>query len=283
MGDDTKRDLGGSAGSSNELDREPPGALRNASALDVLGLEYPAVAVKFSATEPATLPRLGKRIALCEMLKEAQEAGAFYASQTEQGCKAGSYVLGQIDHDPLMEGGEIGPLLGVYETAEANRRVYHDMIRFPEGASPDTLFARLDRVDFDPDLLIVTARPTQAEVILRAHGFKTGAGWEARGTTVIGCACLYAYPYVTGKLNVLISGLHHGMRARQLFPEGLLFVSIPAPLMPEVLGNLAGMAERGLLDLPQYHWGKEAHESRMREIFETLMRRQDLGEAPRHE
>ncbi len=251
--------------------------------LQALGLDYPVVAVKFSVTEPATLPRLGRRIAFCEMLKEAQETGAFYASQDEQGCKAGSYVLGQIDHDPLMEGGGIGPLLGVYETAEANSRVYQDMIRLPVGASPYTLFARLDRLDFDPDLLIVTARPTQAEVILRAHGFKTGAGWQARGTTVIGCACLYAYPHMTGKLNILISGLHHGMRARQLFPEGLLFVSIPAVLIPEVLGNLATMADKGLLDLPQYHWGKEAHERRMREIFETLVKQQDPAEAPRHE
>ena len=55
----------------------------------------------------------------------------------------------------------------------------------------------------------------------------------------------------------------------------LLFVSIPAPLIPEVLGNLATMADRGLLDLPQYHWGKEAHESHMRKIFETLTQQQD--------
>jgi uncharacterized protein (DUF169 family) len=176
-----------------------------------------------------------------------------------------------------MEGGGIGPVIGVYESAEANARVYTDMIRFAEGASQYTLFARLDEAEFDPDLLIVTARPSQAEVILRAHGYKTGAAWEARGTTVIGCACLYAYPYLTGKLNILISGLHHGMRARQLFPEGLLFIAIPAPLIPEVLGNLATMVERNLIDLPQYHWGKEYHERHMREVMEALAQ-QDLRE-----
>lgn len=251
------------------------GAFRHTAALQALGLEYPVVAVKFSTTEPTELPRLSKRVALCEMLKEAQEAGAFYASKDEQGCKAGSYVLGQIGHDPAMEGGGIGPVIGVYETAAANARVYTDMIRFAEGASPYTLFARLDEAEFDPDLLIVTARPSQAEVILRAHGYRSGAAWEARGTTVIGCACLYAYPYLTGKLNILISGLHHGMRARQLFPEGLLFIAIPAPLIPEVLGNLATMVEKNLIDLPQYHWGKEYHESHMREVMEALAQQQD--------
>lgn len=244
-------------------------------ALQALGLEYPVVAVKFSTTRPETMPQLNERLAFCEMLKEAHTAGAFYASQEEHACKAGSYVLGQIEHDPILESGCIGPLLGVYESAEANRRVYADMMRFPIGASPYTVFAPLAELSFDPDLLIITARPTQAEVILRAHGYRTGAGWEARGTTVIGCAYLYAYPHLTGKMNILISGLHHGMRARQLFPEGLLFLTIPASLIPEVLQNLSILADRGLLDLPQYHWGKEAHENRMREILATIAQQQD--------
>jgi len=238
--------------------------------LETLGLGYPVVAVKFSADEPAGLRRLDKRIALCAMLREAQQADPFYASREEQGCAAGSYVLGQIDHDSVMESGRIGPAIGVYETAEANQRVYADMLRLSGDASRYTLFARLDEAQFDPDLLVITATPSQAEVVMRAHGWRTGAAWQARGTTVLGCASLYAYPHLTGAMNILISGLHHGMRARELFPEGLLFVAIPRPLIPEILGNLAAMADKGLLDLPQYHWGPEAHERHMREIFETL-------------
>ncbi len=141
----------------------------------------------------------------------------------------------------------------------------------PEDASRYTLFARLDEAQFDPDLLVITATPSQAEVVMRAHGWRTGAAWQARGTTVLGCASLYAYPHLTGTMNILISGLHHGMRARELFPEGLLFVAIPRPLIPEIVGNLAAMADKGLMDLPQYHWGPEAHERHMREIFETLV------------
>jgi uncharacterized protein (DUF169 family) len=250
--------------------------LEHSSALQALGLDYPVVGVKFSTVEPVGLPRLAKRIAFCEMLKEAHEMGAFYATKEEQGCAAGSFVLGQIGHDPLMESGQIGPLIGVYDNAEANRRVYTDMIRFPEGSAPYVLFSRLEELTFAPDLLMVTARPYQAEVIVRAHGYRTGAPWETRGTSVIGCACLYALPHLTGKMNILISGLHHGMRARQLFPEGLLFIAIPAPLIPEILGNLATMAERGQIDLPQYHWGKEEHERYMRSVAESLAKRAEL-------
>lgn len=262
MVDETKR--------SAKEGREQVNMLRHHPALEALGLDYPVVAVGFAATEPPDLPRLDKKIALCAMLKEAQEAGAFYASKDEQGCAAGSYVLGQVGHDPVMESGRIGPAIGVYESAEANRRVYEEMVRFPEGTAPYTLFAPLEQLSFEPDLVIITARPFQVEVIVRAHGYRTGAAWEMRGTSVIGCACLYSLPHFTGKMNILISGLHHGMRARGLFPEGLLFVSIPSPLVPEVFGNLATMADKGLIDLPQYHWGKDAHEKYMREIVRGL-------------
>jgi uncharacterized protein (DUF169 family) len=275
MADETKPDAKESHASPGRQGSEQVDALRHRSALQALGLDYPVVAVQFSTTEPTKLPRLSKRIAFCAMLKEAQDAGAFYASKDEHGCKAGSYVLGQVGHDPVMESGRIGPAIGVYESAEANSRVYSEMIRFPEGTAPYTLFARLDDLSFEPDLLIVTAKPSQAEVILRAHGYRTGAAWETRGTTVIGCACLYAYPHLTGKMNILISGLHHGMRARNLFPEGLLFMAIPSPLIPEILENLATMGDKGLIDLPQYHWGKDAHEKHMRELMESLAQQQD--------
>lgn len=250
---------------------------RMIAALQALELDYPVVAVKFTAEQPAEMRRLDKHISLCAMLREAQISEPFFASQDEQGCAPGSYVLGQIAHDPVMESGRIGPEIGVYESPAANRRVYEDMIRFPEGAFPYTLFARLGEGDlaFDPDLLVITATPSQAEVVLRAHGYASGAGWEARGTTVIGCASLYAYPYVTGKLNVLISGLHHGMRARQLFPQGLLFIAVPRPLIAETLENLATMVDKGLIDLPQYHWGGEYHAGHMRGIMERLAQEPD--------
>lgn len=240
------------------------------SVFSAIGLDYPIVAVKFSTVEPADLPRLKKRLAFCEMLKEAQEAGGFYASMDEHSCKVGPYVLGQIQHDPVAESGQIGPALGVYDNAEANKRVYRDMLRFPVGGAPYTLFARLDDSRFESDLVILVATPSQAEIVTRAHSYTTGSGWETRGTTVAGCACLYAYPHLTGKMNMLVSGLHHGMKARNLFPEGLLLLSIPSPLLPMIVGNLRTMAARNQIDLPQYHWGKDAHEKHMRQLVQRL-------------
>ena len=229
--------------------------------------EYPPVGVKFSMTIPKNLPPLGKQLAICEMLREAQlsEQG-FYSSKDNHNCKVGPFILGQVGRDPGMVGGLIGPKLGVYQDARANRQVYLNMPRLDEGTGPYTWFSKLEQIRFDPDLIILTAKPSQAEIVLRAKGYRSGKGWNARGTSVAGCASLYTYPYLSGELNMMVTGLHHGMKARGTFPEGLLFLSIPFQLIPEIISNLKEMK----WDLPQYSWGKEQHLKRMKEIGQEI-------------
>lgn len=231
------------------------------------GFEYEPVGVKFVLTKPDDLPLLTEKMAMCEMLKAAQNSETgFYASNESHGCGVGPYILGQTDDDPGMLSGQIGPRIGAYQDARANRQVYLNMPKLAKGTGPYTLFQRLDGISFDPDLVIITAKPSQAEIILRAKGYRDGSGWNARGTLVAGCACLYTYPYLSGELNMMVTGLHHGMKVRELFPEGLLFLSIPFNLLPEIIFNLKEMQ----WDLPQYHWGKETHVKYMREIGQQI-------------
>ncbi len=236
------------------------------SILDKFGFEYPAVGVKYSLIRPTGMPKLGKKLAICEMLREAQLENAFYATVDNHACKVGPYLLGQVDPDPVFESGQVGPKLGVYSDPRANRRIYLDMPKLVRDTANYTLFASVNKMDFDPDVLIITAKPSQAEVILRAKGYRNGSGWNAKGTSVAGCAFLYMYPYITGELNMMVTGLHHGMKARHTFPEGLLFLSIPYQVLPEILNNLKEM----VWDLPQYSWGKEAHMARMKQIAEEV-------------
>lgn len=238
------------------------------SVFERFNFEYQPVGVKFLLTKPDGLERLGKKAAFCQMLKEAQEGRPFYTTKEEHECKVGPILLGMEKPDPVFESGMIGPKLGVYEDARANRRIYDKMPRLAEGSVNFVAFAPLNQLPFDPDLLVVTARPAQAEVVLRAVGYKTGAGWTARGTTVAGCAWLYMYPYVHGEVNLMVTGLHHGMKARGLFPEGLLLLSLPFDALPGVVDSLKVME----WDLPQYHSTREEHAARMKGIAAEVRR-----------
>ena len=228
--------------------------------------KYSPIGVKFALKKPAPIFPIKGKAAFCEMIKIAQEGESFYAAKDDHECKAALIPLGLSEPDPVFSSGQIGPKLGVYDDARANRKIYENMYKVEKDTVKYVVFAPLDKLSFSPDLLIVTATPYQAEIILRAMSFRTGAAWNAKGTTVMGCVYLYLYPYVTGELNMMVTGLHHGMIARQLFPEGLLFLSIPYQILPEITQNLREIE----WDLPQYSGGKEAHIERMKKISTEL-------------
>ena len=237
--------------------------MRNYEIFEKLELDYSPVAVKFSMTKPTDMPLLDKKLALCEMLREAQMGGAFYADTTCHACGVGPYVLGQKEvDDPGMISGMIGPRIGVYEDTRANRNVYVNMTTFAKGTAPYTWFSPLKDCTFKPDLVILVANTDKAEIVLRAYGYYTGRGWNAYGTSVAGCALMFARPFFSGELNMMVTGLHHGMKARGTFPAGLLILSIPYQVLP----GLTDALEEMQWDLPQYHWGKENHMKHMREI-----------------
>ena len=236
------------------------------SIFEKFDFDYQPVGVKFSLVKPEGIKHFERTVAFCEMLKVAQEEEPFYASIENHECAAGPILLGMKEPDPIFESGQIGPKLGIYEDPRANRRLYQTMPRLAMKSVNYIAFSSLDKLSFDPDLLIITAKPSQAEVVLRAAGYKTGTGWNAKGTTVLGCTWLYLHPYVHGEINMMVTGLHHGMKARQLFPEGLLLLSLPFDVLPGLVSSLKTI----VWDLPQYHWGKEIHCKRMKEIADEV-------------
>jgi uncharacterized protein (DUF169 family) len=88
--------------------------------------------------------------------------------------------------------------------------------------------------------------------------------WSSKGTVVMGCAWLYIYPYLSGEVNLTLPSF--GMRARNLFPEGLLPVSIPWNLLTSLIKDL-----RDMNWVPHsYTIGREEHKKKVKRIVEAL-------------
>jgi uncharacterized protein (DUF169 family) len=227
--------------------------------------ERKPVGVKFLPTKPDGLERLDKILDFCEMLIEAQEGNPFYATKEDFTC-VGPLLLGMVDSEPIFESGLVGPKLGVFKEACANKRVYQVIPRLPKGTVNYVAFSPLDKLSFEPDVLIITANVSQAEILLRAMSYITGKMWSSKGTPVISCAWLYIYPYVSGELNFTITGFGHGMKARQLLPEGLILISIPYDLLPTMIENLQDME----WVLHSYTIGRDEHKKKMKRIADEL-------------
>lgn len=234
------------------------------SVFEGIGFERPPVGVKFFFTKPEGIGRLDKRLGLCEVLKEAQErADPFYIDRDNEDC-VGKVALGMVDVLPVLEAGQLGPELGIYEQPRANMRIYQHFPKFPKGTVNYVAFARLDCLDFDPDLLVLYATPRQAGLVLRAMSYSTGEIWEPKSMPVVACGWLYVYPFMSGKVNYLVTGMSYGMIARHVFPEGKVLVSIPWNWIPTIVDNLRRME----WELPTYD--REVYFQEMRRLAEKF-------------
>jgi len=206
-----------------------------------LETEFPPVAVKFHGDSPKNVPLTDKKMALCQFAKEVQTTGKhFYIDNDSESC-SGGICLGMRPLDANHASGQVGADSELYETPAANAKLHTRYPILPEGTARYVEFCPLEKCEFDPDLVICVADIPQAEIIMRATSYISGDLWEQKSSIVNSCAWLYAYPYVSGKVNFCITGMHFGMKRLGVYPPGLYIISIPHQKLEEVGRALAEM------------------------------------------
>jgi uncharacterized protein (DUF169 family) len=232
--------------------------------------ERKPVGVKFSLAKPEGIEQTNKSLAICEMFKEAQTGKPFYVTQENVQC--GEQVVGMKDYPPVMYSGQLGPMFAMFKNAGANRRIYDYVPHLPKNSAKYIAHASIDQMTFEPDLLIFTATPSQAEIILRASSYSDGKIWNAKATTCLACAWIYAHPYLTGEMNYTVSGLGFSMKARGVLPDGLMIITFPFDAIPGLIDNLQEME----WDPYWFHLGRDGFSAEVKkrsgEIFEKLGR-----------
>jgi uncharacterized protein (DUF169 family) len=226
------------------------------------------VAVKFLLFKPKGIAKLKKKLSICEMIREAQKTEPFYAGLDNFTCVE-PILLGMAEGDPVFESGYIGETLNIFEEARANRRLYYQITKLEKGSVNYVAFASIDKLTFTPDVLLLSADPTQLEIILRAMCFATGKTWTSKGTPVIACSWLFTYPYISGEVNYFITDISHGMRAKQVFPPGTVLISIPFDRINQIIDGLKKIEWYPAM----YKEGRDAHDRKFRETDEKLHKR----------
>jgi uncharacterized protein (DUF169 family) len=212
---------------------------RDYSVLDKFELERKPVGVKFTIERPEGIKHIDKELNMCEMLKEAQENDSFYVAPDDWVCVGvEQMILGMQDPEPVLVSGIFGGEEGLYKDASSCRAMYQYLPTLPKGSVQYVAFAPLDKMTFDPDVLIIVANINQAQSLLRSINYSSGAPFASKMTPVVACAWIYVYPVVTGELNYIVTGLGLGIQAMNIFPPGLFIISIPFQLIPVMLENL---------------------------------------------
>jgi len=212
---------------------------RDYSIFSKFNFERKPVGIKYSLAKPDGIKQLDGSLGLCEMFKEAQTSKPFYA--TKENVQCGEHVVGMLEYPPIMYSGQLGPMFSMFKNPGANRRIYDYVPKLPKDSVKYIIHSPVDQLTFDPDILIITANTTQAEIILRASSYSDGKMWSFKGSTCLACAWIYAHSYLSGELNCTISGLGYSMKARQVLPEGLIIIIVPFNLISGLIENLQDM------------------------------------------
>jgi uncharacterized protein (DUF169 family) len=228
----------------------------------------PPVGLKFSFFKPEGIKPLAmsKNLSFCEMLVEAQQSSIpFYFSKKNKEACIGKILLGMEKMEGFAESGQIGARLGIFQEPRANYSFYKHVPKFDSGVVNYVAFSTLDKLTYEPDVLVITATLSQAEIVLRGMTYSTGELYESRTTPVMGCAWTFIYPYQSGKVNFLMPALVHGMKGRELFPENTMLISIPYQWLPTISNNLKEMQ----IHLPS-HVSKEKYLAEFGKIMGEL-------------
>jgi uncharacterized protein (DUF169 family) len=234
--------------------------------------ERKPVGVKFLLVKPEGIKRLDKGLFFCEMFKEAQGGSLFYVGKEDWQCVE-RLLLGMEDPEPMLVSGFFGEKVGLFKEARANRKIYQYLPKMLKGSVNYVAFSPIEKLPFDPDVLIVTASPSQAQMILRALGYSSGEMYSSRGTPVAACSWLYIYPVISGELNYTVTGFSTGMKALQVLPEGLVLISIPWNKLPMIMENLRDL---NVGAAPQII-GRDDHVKRVHKFFDEFRKETAKG------
>lgn len=206
-----------------------------------LDMTYPAVAIKYHYLRPENVEQFEGELSFCQFVRNVQDTGRhFYITKENDNC-FGKVALGMSKKPVMAAAGLAGVAFGVYKTPAPNARLHNTYPVPVEGSIRYVEFCPVETCDFDPDLIICVADNRQADILFRSTSYISGDLWEQKVSSVMSCAWLYSYTYLSGKMNFCITGLHHGVKRRKVYPPGLFIIALPYQKLGEVFESLEEM------------------------------------------
>jgi uncharacterized protein (DUF169 family) len=169
-----------------------------------LGLDKSPVAIKFFLREediPEGIEKINENIRHCEMVQRAAQGEMFYATNEEQMCKGGASAIGLTEAPEKMKTGEFYQSLGRFSSLGSAKRTMESIPRI-DPIMKAIVYAPLEEVKFDPDVIVVICKPAQAMILAQAMVYTRGGRVEASFSGIQSiCADAVAGPFVNNTAN----------------------------------------------------------------------------------
>ncbi|WP_292368438.1 DUF169 domain-containing protein [Methanoregula sp. UBA64] len=150
--------------------------------IGLLGLKGSPVAVKLAKT-PADIPvgyqKVTEKHRHCQFVQDARLKGMTgYATRPEHLCRGGAAVMGIEPSPEIVSDGTTYQKLGNFKTVEG---AVETVSAVPKTGKQfyASVYAPLEKAEFDPDVVVIVATPRQALRLSQAYLYATGGRFAA--------------------------------------------------------------------------------------------------------
>jgi uncharacterized protein (DUF169 family) len=150
--------------------------------IGLLGLKGSPVAVKLAKT-PADIPagyqKVTEKHRHCQFVQDARLKGMIgYATRPEHLCRGGAAVMGIEPSPEIVSDGTTYQKLGNFQTVEGAVETVSAVPKTGEQFYA-SVYAPLEKAEFDPDVVVIIATPRQALRLSQAYLYATGGRFAA--------------------------------------------------------------------------------------------------------
>ncbi|HUW64270.1 MAG TPA: DUF169 domain-containing protein [Spirochaetia bacterium] len=185
-----------------------------------------------------------KKLAVCQLVTMARRYGWTVAfGREEQKCALGSLIFGFDHPGPFYLEGHLAEQTYV-SSSEAGVRSEQTMQRLAYNPERWVVIGPLDRIDFDPDIVLVYGHPAQMMRLIQADLYGTGGAFATAMSGRGACAEEIAAPYLSGKCQMGMPCT--GERVFAQTQDHEMAFGIPAGRLDGVLKGLAETHRKGV-------------------------------------
>ena len=208
-------------------------ARHSAKLQETLGLEGSPVAAAILPQPPAGLKQWRRKATPCMMLQSARRGSAFYCSGDSIFC-SGRAHLG-IAEPPVWN---LEDFLVRGEKLSGSRAVAHKMLELVKKRTPKLgeylAFSPLEKVEFNPDVILFVGTPLQISRIIFLDAFETGEIDTVHGEPL--CSGVIATPITTRKIGV--SFLDMTCRRFGKYKPEEMVIGVPSERLSRIVNSI---------------------------------------------
>jgi len=205
----------------------------------LLKLENSPIAISFSNEVYEGIEPIKGEMRLCQMLDKVRfDGNVFYTTSCEHKCDGGSGSCGMKGMSEKVKTGEFLCKMGLFGSTRAARRFINANPRIEAGTVKIVTFSPLEKVSFEPDVVVLICNAKQGMLIAEAFAYETGKRTLGMTGPPI-CSSIVAAPFLTGEVTYSFGD--HGARNYMKIKDEEVFVGIPAELLINIVDNLKKM------------------------------------------